>query len=40
MATLMGNESTSNTGENYKQYYGKTYREHWDKTHPPAGGKP
>lgn len=29
MADLMGNESTSTTGENYRQYYGKAYEAKW-----------
>ena len=41
MADLMGNETTSNTGENYRQYYGKSYEEYWDKNvAPPPGGTP
>ena len=41
MANLMGNENTSNTGENYRQYYGKGYKAYWDKNvAPPAGGTP
>lgn len=31
MADLMGNEVTSNTGENYRDYYGKPYAEYWDE---------
>jgi type VI secretion system secreted protein VgrG len=44
MGTLIGNETTSNTGENYKVYYGKTYQTEWDRLNPPAtppaGGTP
>jgi len=40
MGNLMGNERTSTTGENYRQYYGKPYEKHWDKNIAPArGGK-
>lgn len=30
MTNLMGNETTSTTNQNYRQYYGQTYRNHWD----------
>jgi hypothetical protein len=30
MGNLMGNESTSITGQNYRQYYGRTYENFWD----------
>lgn len=30
MANLMGNESTSTTGQNYRQYYGRSYEQYWD----------
>lgn len=39
MATLMGNETTSTTGENYKDYYGNTYENHWDNNIAPARKK-
>jgi hypothetical protein len=29
MGQLFGNETTSNTGENYRTYYGKTYEQQW-----------
>lgn len=31
MADLMGNETTSTTGENYRDYYGQTYEDYWDE---------
>jgi WXG100 family type VII secretion target len=40
MANLMGNESTSNTNENYRAYYGHTYEDFWDTNVAPAGGTP
>lgn len=38
MADLMGNETTSNTGENYRDYYGKTYANYWDENVAPERG--
>lgn len=38
MADLMGNEVTSTTGENYRDYYGETYADYWDVHVAPTRG--
>ena len=40
MATLMGNETTSNTHENYRQYYGHSYENFWDTNVAPTRRTP
>ncbi len=36
MAKIMGSETTSNSGENYIDYYSKAPRKAWNKAHPTA----
>jgi hypothetical protein len=40
MANLMGNETTSNTHENYRTYYGHTYENFWDTNVAPTRRTP
>ena len=36
MAKIMGSETTSNSGENYVDYYSKAPRKSWNKAHKKA----
>jgi len=40
MADVMANESTSTTNQNYRDYYGQSYKDYWDQHVAPAGGPP
>ena len=40
MADVMANESTSTTNQNYRDYYGQSYKDFWDQNVAPAGGPP
>jgi len=40
MADVMANESTSTTNQNYRDYYGQSYKDYWDQHAAPAGGPP
>ena len=40
MADVMANESTSTTNQNYRDYYGQSYKDFWDKNVAPGGGTP
>jgi WXG100 family type VII secretion target len=40
MASVMASESTSTTNQNYRTYYGQSYKDFWDKNVAPAGGTP
>ncbi len=40
MASVMASESTSTTNQNYRNYYGQSYKTFWDKNVAPAGGTP
>ena len=39
-ADVMANESTSTTNQNYRDYYGQSYKDYWDQHVAPAGGPP
>ncbi|MBI3360562.1 MAG: hypothetical protein HY023_05565 [Chloroflexi bacterium] len=40
MGTAVGNDTTSNTHENYRDYYGKTYSDFWDANVAPGRRTP
>ena len=40
MADVMANEATSTTNQNYRDYYGQSYKDFWDEQVAPAGGTP